>query len=102
MNIKYKIYQSTLYVYISGELDNYNARIIIDNLDELINNHIYVKKAVFNLSEITFMDSTGLGVILGRYKKLSNLDIPMYIENPAISADKILDLSGVYKIIPKY
>ena len=102
MSINYKLYQSALYVYLDGDLDNYNAQTIISNLDELIDKHVYAKKVVFNLSGVTFMDSTGLGVILGRYKKLNNLDIPMYIENPAITADKILDLSGVYKIIPKY
>ena len=56
---------------------------------------------VMELSGLNFMDSTGIGVLLGRYKKLSNLGIPILIANPNKSVDKILTLSGIYKIMPK-
>ena len=47
------------------------------------------------------MDSTGIGFLIGRYKKASRLAVPLYIENPNFAADKILNLSGIYSLIPK-
>jgi len=50
---------------------------------------------------LTFMDSTGIGVLIGRYKKLKNMKIPTYIENPSFSVDKVFSVSGIYNLIPK-
>ena len=56
---------------------------------------------MFDLGNVSFMDSTGIGFLIGRYKKLMRYGIPMYITNPNLTADKILSLSGVYTLIPK-
>ena len=47
------------------------------------------------------MDSTGIGFLIGRYKKAARISVPLYIEKPNFSADKILNLSGIYSLIPK-
>ena len=47
------------------------------------------------------MDSTGIGFLIGRYKKAAKLSIPLYVDNPNFAADKILNLSGIYSLIPK-
>ena len=101
MQLKYKLNKSSLYVYFDGELDNYSAKSIVKCLDDLINDNVSAKSVIFNLSELSFLDSSGVGVILGRYKKLSSLHIPLYIENPTMQANKLFELSGVYNIIPK-
>jgi stage II sporulation protein AA (anti-sigma F factor antagonist) len=59
-----------------------------------------IKKVVFNLSELTFMDSTGIGVFIGRYKKFKSKNIAVFVENPSRTVDKILQISGLYKIMP--
>ena len=56
---------------------------------------------MINLEGVRFMDSTGIGFLIGRYKKASRLNIPVYIENPDFAADKILNISGIYSLIPK-
>ena len=63
----------------------------------------YCKNAdfVFNLAGVRFMDSTGIGFLIGRYKKLQKYGMGMYLENPNAGADKILTLSGVYSLMPK-
>ena len=47
------------------------------------------------------MDSTGIGFLIGRYKKANKLSVPLYIEKPNFAADKILNLSGIYTLIPR-
>ena len=47
------------------------------------------------------MDSTGIGFLMGRYKRLKTYGMEMVIEDPNPDADKILSLSGIYALIPK-
>ena len=90
-----------LYINLSGEMDEYTAQEARAKCDRLIEENAKAKKVVINLSEVAFMDSTGIGFLIGRYKKASRLAVPLYIENPNFAADKILNLSGIYSLIPK-
>lgn len=82
-------------------MDEYTAQEARAKCDRLIEENANAKKVVINLSEVAFMDSTGIGFLIGRYKKASRLAVPLYIENPNFAADKILNLSGIYSLIPK-
>ncbi len=88
------------YISIVGELDDGTAPEIRQKLDEIIDKS-KTKKVVFDLSKLDFMDSTGIGVLLGRYKKLLNKQISAFITKPNTTVDKILSLSGIYKLMPK-
>ena len=90
-----------LYINLSGEMDECSAQDARAKCDKLIEENLNAKKIIINLSEVAFMDSTGIGFLIGRYKKASKLAMPMYIENPNFAADKILNLSGIYSLIPK-
>ena len=90
-----------LYINLSGEMDECSAQDARAKCDKLIEENLNARKIIINLSEVAFMDSTGIGFLIGRYKKASKLAMPMYIENPNFAADKILNLSGIYSLIPK-
>lgn len=98
--VESKLVGTTLYVGLSGELDESSAVYIRNKLDALFDK-CTMKKVVIELSDLKFMDSTGIGVLLGRYKKLKAIKVPIYIANPIKSIDKILTLSGIYGIMPK-
>lgn len=91
----------TLYLNLSGEMDECSSREARVLCDKLIDDNIAAKKIIINLSDVAFMDSTGIGFLIGRYKKAARLNIPMYIRKPNFAADKILNLSGIYTLIPK-
>ena len=59
------------------------------------------RQIIVDLSELTFMDSTGIGILLGRYKKMKIKNIPIFICNPSIQAEKIFKMTGLYDIMPK-
>lgn len=101
MKIKTKLYNKTLYVLLSGELDEHSAGNIRRNLDILFDTEKGFTQVVMDLSELEFMDSTGIGVLIGRYKKLKEYNKPIFITNPSTQAEKIFRLSGLYQIMPK-
>lgn len=91
----------SLYLYLSGELDDCSVSRLRAETDALIDEHAGLSRAIFNLAGVRFMDSTGIGFLIGRYKKLKQYGIAMFLENPDSSADKVLLVSGVYSLIPK-
>lgn len=101
MEIKYKKTSSDLTVYVCGELDEYSASKAKDILDKLLYNNLNSEKVIFNLSGLSFMDSTGIGLLIGRYKKLKQFNIPSYITGATFSAEKVIQLAGLYNIMPK-
>lgn len=101
MEIKFKNMSDKLYIYLYGELDEYSASKIKDIIDNLIGQNMYSKAVIFNLDQLSFMDSTGLGLLIGRYKKLKSRSIPVYIQSPSAVIDRLLNLSGIYDIMPK-
>ncbi len=101
MNIKYTKRNDELTIYLYGEIDECSAKEIRIKLDEIIENNCSVSAVIFDLSAVTFMDSTGIGMLLGRYKKLKRYQITVYITGVNSHLDKILELSGIYRLILK-
>ena len=86
---------------LDGELDEYTAEHVRLSLDKVLDGMQAGATLTLDLGGVSFMDSTGIGVLLGRYKKLSAAGVPIFIANPSKTIDKILTLSGVYGIMPK-
>ena len=101
MQITFRQTDEELVFYLSGELDEHAASAVRRFADTTIDEHAIVSRVVFDLSEMGFMDSTGIGFLIGRYKKCKRYSIPAYIRCPNMSADKILSMSGVYTLLPK-
>ncbi len=102
MEIKYKKNKSELTVYIYGELDEFSASTTKNLLDKLLMDNLNCKKVVFDLSGLTFMDSTGIGLLIGRYKKLKQFNLPSFISGASTSTEKVIQLAGLYQIMPKF
>lgn len=92
---------NNLYIYLSGEIDEHSVSEIRGEADRMIDDGAGMSRAIFNLAGVKFMDSTGIGFLIGRYKRLQKYGMQMFLENPDLNTDKILSLSGVYSLIPK-
>lgn len=103
MEIKYSLQGNVLQANLRGELDEYTAEYVRLSLDTLLKDISCVSSAqlVLDFSGVSFMDSTGIGVLLGRYNKFSKKDISMFIKNPQGHVDRILKMTGIYDIMPK-
>ncbi len=102
MDIKYKKSSAVLFIYLSGELDEYAANMSRGVLDKLLDDNLNAGKVVFDLSGLNFMDSTGIGMLIGRYKKLKSFGIPVFLAGANNGVEKVINLSGLYAIMPKY
>ena len=101
MEIKYENSGDCIFAELVGELDEYSAEYVRISLDELLNQAENKTKLVLDFSRVSFMDSTGIGMLLGRYNKFSKQDIGLYIKNPTSYVNRIFEMTGIYQIIPK-
>ena len=97
----YDISQRCLIIRLNEELDHHNAIRIREMADRLIDRN-NIKHIIFDFSGAGFMDSAGIGVIMGRYKKVIFIGGKTAVANVNSSVDRIFRLSGLYKIIEKY
>lgn len=97
MRLAIKRKGSSLTAVLSGELDHHNASEIRGRLDRMLDGG--VKELTLDMSGITFMDSSGIGVILGRYRRMNESGGNLYISGLSGYAEKILRMAGVLKLI---
>lgn len=90
-----------LYIRLDGELDECTSLEARSKCDRLIETNLGVQTIIINLASVRFMDSTGIGFLIGRYKKANKHGIKLCVANPNFSADKVLNLSGIYSLITK-
>ncbi len=89
---------SVLLIRLKGELDHHTAeKLRLQAENEIEKNGI--KHIVLNLEELHFMDSSGLGVILGRYKKIKKNNGEMIICAISPAVKRLFEMSGLYKIV---
>lgn len=89
---------NVLVVRLTGELDHHEA----EKLREQWKDHIYenaVKHVLLNLGGVSFMDSSGLGVVLGRYKEILQLDGELFVCSVTPSVERLFEMSGLFKIV---
>lgn len=98
MDITTLVKEDKMIIYLSGEIDHHTAREIRDGVDRLIMTH-RPKTFILDLKGVDFMDSSGLGLVLGRYRKIKELGSDMFISNAGTRTMKILKMAGVDRII---
>ena len=98
MKLYTEIKQRTLIVRLEGEVDLLVADAVRKKLDEAMEQS-GVTNLILNLARVTFIDSSGLGVILGRYKRISQLGGKMSAVQLQPQVEKIFELSGLLRII---
>ena len=83
---------------IGGEIDHHTARSIRMKIDEDIYRH-RPRKLILDLARVDFMDSSGLGLILGRYAKAAEVGAECILLDPNEHVTRILDVAGIGRLI---
>lgn len=92
---------NVLVVSLIGELDHHSAEEVRVKIDDRISRE-NIRKLILDFSGVTFMDSSGIGVIIGRYKKISMRSGEVNIISVNKSIKRVFELSGIFKIIKYY
>ena len=92
---------ATLTLHISEELDHHLAVQVSKTVDTQIEKGS-IKVLIFDFSGMTFMDSSGIGMVMGRYRKMNFLGGQTFVTGITEGVDRIFTMSGLYRIIPKY
>ena len=95
---EFQVIDKCLMVKLPEEIDHYRSSYICERADHFII-HQDVDHVVFDFEETRFMDSSGIGIILGRYKKISCFGGKVYILHPDKQIKRVLNLSGVSKLV---
>jgi len=83
---------------LKGEIDHHASLVIRQDIDNYIEKH-KIKKILFNFKDVSFMDSSGVGMIIGRYKKLQNIGGKIGVVNITPKIRRIFQVSGLFNLI---
>lgn len=98
LKIALEIKKTVLLVRLEGELDHHTAELLREKIETQLDEND-IRHIVLNLEALTFMDSSGLGVILGRYKKIKNRNGEMIVCAISPPIKRLFEMSGLFKII---
>lgn len=87
-----------LNVSLAGEVDHHAASGIRSAVDRELQ-RTGVKNLAFDFSKVTFMDSSGIGVIMGRYRIVKLLGGQVYIYGASAEIRRIIEMSGIQQIV---
>ncbi len=97
-DVTFKAENECLTAFVCGEIDHHAARDVRYMIDmEMAKAHPVTLS--LDLSGVSFMDSSGLGLILGRYNKATELGIGFSVKKPSQSAARIIKAAGAGRII---
>lgn len=94
----FEVKDDVLIVRLEGEIDHHEAKTLRKRWQEELYHHA-VKHVIVNVGEVSFMDSSGIGVLLGRYKEVTQLGGEMVICSITQPIKRIFEMSGLFKII---
>ena len=100
MESTYKKEDKQLIFKINEDIDECCAQKIRRRLDNEIERYM-PKEILFDFSDVYFMDSAGIGLLIGRYKLANMLGGKVEVANLNTSVKKIFEMSGIFKIIPE-
>ena len=100
MQSNYKKEDKQLIFKINEDIDECYAQKIRRKLDNEIERYM-PKEVIFDFNNVSFMDSAGIGLIIGRYKLANMLGGKVQVANMKMPVRKIFEMSGMQKIIPE-
>jgi stage II sporulation protein AA (anti-sigma F factor antagonist) len=95
---EFRVIENCLMIRLPEEVDHHRSAYIGERADKFILEET-VKHVVFDFGDTKFMDSSGIGIIVGRYKKISCFGGRVYIIHADKQIRRILRMSGLDQIV---
>lgn len=98
--LKYEKKDRTLLVRIERDLDHGACLRIKGQLDDVLIDQA-IRRLVFDFRDVEFMDSSGVGFIIGRYKLMARRGGSVAVINADARVNRIFEMSGLYQIVER-
>ena len=101
ISMQYQVEENCLTIFLPPEVDHHNAGEIRREADRIVREK-HIRHIIFDFRDTSFMDSSGIGVIMGRYRNISLIGGDVWAAHANPRMKKILTMSGVTKIMQLY
>lgn len=97
LNCKMSIRKDSLFLRLQGDMDQLTSSDLRVKLNETIIKY-NIRNLIFNFKEVTFIDSSGIGVIIGRYNQIKKNGGTIFLCEMSETLEKIIKFSGLGRI----
>lgn len=97
MQVRTEINEGVITAYLSGDIDHHTARAIREEIDMKIEES-QPSLLVMDFGEVAFMDSSGIGLVMGRFRKMQEQGGEIQIVNTPLYISKVMRVSGIEKL----
>lgn len=97
MPLKLDCNDSSVTAYLDGELDHHSTKSIREEIDETIE-RVKPQELFLDFKNVTFMDSSGIGLVMGRYRGMQILNGRLYVRNASLHIRKVMKLAGLDRL----
>lgn len=97
MSVKFTVEDKVLTAYIIGEIDHHTAKDIRESIDLEVESNL-PELLILDFSQVAFMDSSGIGLVMGRYKLMLSVGGQVNVINMSDRIKKIMMLSGLDRL----
>ena len=100
MQSSFQVTDDILIAVAYGEIDHHTASKLRDEIDEAMT-AFHCRHLILDMKRVSFMDSSRIGVVLGRYKKIKRKGGKLYVTGCSDYIEKILNMAGVFTVTEK-
>lgn len=97
MAVKISVNGDVLTCFIDGEIDHHSASVIRNEIDAAVEKNV-PQMLVLDFRDVSFMDSSGIGLVMGRYKFLKPYGAELHVTNTSPQIGKVMKLAGLDRL----
>lgn len=97
MSLKMECSENEVVAYLDGELDHHSIKNMREEIDQSIE-RLKPKELTLDFKNVTFMDSSGIGLVMGRYRAMELLNGKLNVKNASLHIRKVMRLAGLDRL----
>lgn len=98
MPVKIEVNETEVVAFLSGEIDHHTAKLLRESVDNVVET-AYPEVLVLDFGGVTFMDSSGVGLVMGRWKLMQDLRGSVRLVNMPPFIRKVMRMAGIEKLL---
>lgn len=97
MSVKITVNGEVVTAYLEGEIDHHSASVMRNEIDEAVEKNMPTM-LVLDFRDVSFMDSSGIGLVMGRYKTVKPIGAELHVTNTSPQIGKVMKLAGIDRL----